>query len=335
MESQKFKIDEELRDLLPPLTEEEYKKLEENILQNGLLDPIKVWTDTKTEETYIVDGHNRYSICIKHKIPIEHWNIQYLSGHKYATKDEVIQWMIDTQLGRRNLTPIQRIAIAEKYRPLLERKAKENQGKRNDLNISADLPKRKNTRAELAKIANVSERTYDKGKKILESDNADVKRKVVAGEMKIDPAYNEIFNTNKEQFETDSTRICSKCKKELTIANFYGNRNTCTVCHNASKSPKDVYGNAIKINKEKIKGIDFEAIIKSVKDNNNISENNYDDVSMEFECNTNVFIRNMNKYIEMAETYKLDEIDNNNKNKILMSISKVEEIVNSIKNIII
>ena len=35
--------------------------------------------------------------------------------------------MIDTQLGRRNLTPIQRIAIAEKYRPIIEKKAKENQ----------------------------------------------------------------------------------------------------------------------------------------------------------------------------------------------------------------
>ena len=35
--------------------------------------------------------------------------------------------MLDIQLGRRNLSPIQRIAIAEKYRSLYEKQAKENQ----------------------------------------------------------------------------------------------------------------------------------------------------------------------------------------------------------------
>ena len=36
------------------------------------------------------------------------------------------KWMLDIQLGRRNLTPIQRIAVAEKYRPIYEKQAKEN-----------------------------------------------------------------------------------------------------------------------------------------------------------------------------------------------------------------
>lgn len=34
--------------------------------------------------------------------------------------------MLDIQLGRRNLSPIQRIAIAEKYRPIYEKQAREN-----------------------------------------------------------------------------------------------------------------------------------------------------------------------------------------------------------------
>lgn len=37
-----------------------------------------------------------------------------------------MEWMINTQLGRRNLPPIQRIAIAEKYRSIYEKQAKEN-----------------------------------------------------------------------------------------------------------------------------------------------------------------------------------------------------------------
>lgn len=37
-----------------------------------------------------------------------------------------MEWMLDIQLGRRNLSPIQRIAVAEKYRPIYEKQAKEN-----------------------------------------------------------------------------------------------------------------------------------------------------------------------------------------------------------------
>lgn len=47
----------------------------------------------------------------------------------YETKEEVMEWMLDIQLGRLNLSPIQRIAVAEKYRPIYERQARENQAK--------------------------------------------------------------------------------------------------------------------------------------------------------------------------------------------------------------
>lgn len=49
-------------------------------------------------------------------------------SHTYnVTIIEVMEWMLDIQLGRRNLSPIQRIAITEKYRPIYEKQAKENQ----------------------------------------------------------------------------------------------------------------------------------------------------------------------------------------------------------------
>lgn len=82
--------------------------------------------------------------------------------------DFVIEWMVDTQLGRRNLTPIQKIAIAEKYRPTLQKLAKEKQGQRNDLNILPIMAKSNDkpihVRNELAKIAGVSNGTYSQGK---------------------------------------------------------------------------------------------------------------------------------------------------------------------------
>ena len=65
-----FIIDAEFRDLIPPLTEEEYQGLEKNLLENGFNPafPILVWKG----QNIIVDGHNRYSICVKHNLHI--WN---------------------------------------------------------------------------------------------------------------------------------------------------------------------------------------------------------------------------------------------------------------------
>ena len=56
-----LKIDPEFESRIPPLTEEEFKQLEENILAEGtILMPLIVWGDT------IVDGHNRYKIAQAH-----------------------------------------------------------------------------------------------------------------------------------------------------------------------------------------------------------------------------------------------------------------------------
>ena len=49
-----LKIDPEFQNQIPPLTDDEYKQLEEDILKEGkLLSPLIVWNNT------LVDGHNR------------------------------------------------------------------------------------------------------------------------------------------------------------------------------------------------------------------------------------------------------------------------------------
>lgn len=102
--------------------------------------------------------------------------------------EEVMQWMLDIQLGRRILISIQRIAFAEKYRPIYEKQAKERQGTRNDLknNFTVNLPqsssvKERNPTTDkiLSGIAGVSEKTYRMGAKVLKSDNEDIKQRAV------------------------------------------------------------------------------------------------------------------------------------------------------------
>ena len=109
-----------------------------------------------------------------------------------------MEWMLDIQLGRRNLSPIQRIAVAEKYRPIYESQALANKQaamqearKNNEKNKSEQFSENSSTtvndnkidvRAKLAKTAGVSTDTYSKGKKILDSDNKMLKQEVLSGE---------------------------------------------------------------------------------------------------------------------------------------------------------
>lgn len=98
--------------------------------------------------------------------------------------------MLDIQLGRRNLSPIQRIAVAEKYRPLYEKEAKERQseyyGNQYDKKsgITPNLVEVQNNRTDnetnskLAKLAGVGKETYRMGAKILNSDDDDLKKRV-------------------------------------------------------------------------------------------------------------------------------------------------------------
>lgn len=98
MKQQTLVIDPEFKAQIPPLTEDERKQLEENILADGeILSPILAWNDT------IVDGHNRYEILQSHpEIP---YNVRSLY---LETREQVLAWICKNQLGRRNLTPEQK-----------------------------------------------------------------------------------------------------------------------------------------------------------------------------------------------------------------------------------
>ncbi len=139
-----------------------------------------------------------------------------LSIVAYNTKEEVMEWMLDIQLGRRNLSPIQRIAVTEKYRPIYERQAQENQSKaggdKKSVNykksvatnssqaISNDKERNPTVRKILSDAAGVSEDTYSKGKKILDSDNDTLKQEVLSGEKSINAGYKELIQNKKEKY---------------------------------------------------------------------------------------------------------------------------------------
>lgn len=95
-----IKIDPELRDLLPPLSDKARQTLKEQIIAEGRIrDAIIVWQETGL----LVEGHNRHSIYVEEsdKEMIEPPTIRLMS---FQSRLAVMQWMIRNQEGRRNWT---------------------------------------------------------------------------------------------------------------------------------------------------------------------------------------------------------------------------------------
>lgn len=101
-----IKINPEFERLIPPLIDDEFDVLEANILSEGeIYTPIFVWNG------YIIDGHHRHKILIKHD------NIKFrIIEKEFENKYEAMSWMCNNQLGRRNLTPENRkYLVGKKY----------------------------------------------------------------------------------------------------------------------------------------------------------------------------------------------------------------------------
>lgn len=100
-----LKINPVFRDKIPPLSKEEFERLEENILSDGVVrEPLVVWNGT------IIDGHHRYAIIQKHpEIP---YTIREM---EFSDEWAAIAWMCANQLGRRNISETQRMVLTADY----------------------------------------------------------------------------------------------------------------------------------------------------------------------------------------------------------------------------
>ena len=131
----------------PPLSLEEYSQLEKNIIADGCREPLVVFNNT------LVDGHNRYEICIKHDLPFS------ILDKEFASESHAKEWMILNQFGRRNLINYQRSVLALEIESVYSERAKEKQREAGGAvpQMSAKAPI--DTRKEVAKVANVSHDT--------------------------------------------------------------------------------------------------------------------------------------------------------------------------------
>lgn len=215
----KLKINETFKKLIPPLTKEEFSQLEQNCIAEGIREAIIIWNDM------IIDGHNRYEISLMYDLPFE-TNELY-----FKDENEVKEWMILNQFGRRNLSNYQRSILALQLEDVFKEKAKENlklsegKGKQKSAEVKVEPIE---TRKELAKVAQVSHDTIAKVKVIEAKAPEEIKEKLSSGEVSINQVYQdikkeekkELLEQKKQQYEE---RILSTSNNEFKINIFNTN----------------------------------------------------------------------------------------------------------------
>jgi ParB-like chromosome segregation protein Spo0J len=177
-----FEILSELRDLIIPLSEEEFSLLKEDIKVNGVNDPLLIWHDQENNRRVLIDGHNRYQIA--QDLGVD-FSIKEISAD-LTSLEEVKDFMIDHQFARRNLTEAQK----SYYRGLRYLRTEKQQGKRNDIEeeTSGKIYPKLRLSEKIAQEYGVGEKTirndanYAKGLEILDPI---LKREVLTGKEKL------------------------------------------------------------------------------------------------------------------------------------------------------
>jgi len=196
-----MKIKEEFKKLIPALSVEEYKQLEENCLAEGIRESIITWNG------YIIDGHNRYEIATKH-------DLKYESIDKsFNSEEDVKEWMICNQFGRRNLSNYQRSVLALELESVFSARAKERMLSGNP------VPKSEQGRTieKVADVANVGKDTIAKVKKIQATATPEIKAKLSTGEVSINQVYQDIKKEEKQQIKTDERERLAEIGKTKKI----------------------------------------------------------------------------------------------------------------------
>jgi len=140
-------IDPEFKNLIPAISDDERKQLEQNIIAaGGVRDPLTLWLRAD-EDWVVLDGHNRFEICQRLKLPFPFHQVEF------DTRDEAADWIDKNQLGRRNLSKQDfKLLIGRIYN-----RAK-RQGERTDL-TSDQIDQKSTTAEKVASEHGVSEAT--------------------------------------------------------------------------------------------------------------------------------------------------------------------------------
>lgn len=314
---QKLKIDKEFQKLIPPQQEAEHKQLEENILAEGCRDPLVIWNGT------IIDGHNRYKICIEHNITFK------VVEMEFSDRDEAKIWIIKNQFGRRNLIPFQRGELALVLKPLISAKAKQKQISTQNNNAGKAVSQKSDelgtsfrTDEEIAKHAGVSRDTIRKVETIKKSGTPEqIERARTGGKGN---TVNAIYSEIVQRGETE--RKCSRCGNVLPIDRFYGDKTVCKSCTSTARHAGGVGRGAGK--RELLETI--MAVSDTARDLNREIQYTIDDLVEELSCLNTDFLQKLRRAIGAHDEILQSKTE---KQKIIAVLSEAETAIRKVSDL--
>ena len=196
-----------------------------------------------------------------------------------------MEWMLDIQLGRRNLLPIQRNAMTEEFKKevALENEKKKSEAisesnrnrNSNTLQLECNENESKSrsntwTDSQTAKKAGVGVGTVARYNRVMNSDDENLKEKVKSGEVTVNKAYEEV--------RRKETRTCKVCGKEKKIIDFFGND---TICKECSRKESEKNVNAPKMQSKSNQTENIKDIYEDVL----TAKNAKDQINQDYELN--------------------------------------------------
>ena len=190
-------ISQELKGLIPPLSESEKAQLEANCKADGIRDALIIarYPNEDGEAVEVLaDGHNRYEIAQDNNLPYK------TEVKEFDSLSDVRLWMRKLQLGRRNLTDGWKWELAQGIREELLEKGKEKyqesrvfSGNQHTASMSLnDTEPKHSTRTEVAETLNWSKGKTAQAEQVWKKAPEEVKQAVRDGEMTIGGAYKEV-----------------------------------------------------------------------------------------------------------------------------------------------
>lgn len=211
----KITIDKEFSALIPAMAAHEREQLEKNLVaERGARDPIIVWEFN--EKLILLDGHNRYEVCRKHGLGYP------VKRKKFFDRNAARNWVIENQLGRRNITDEQRRYLLGK---LWQETSKSDGGRPKTSATVAVVSEAPVTAETIAAAHGVSERTVHNAAEFAETVDAigdkspELKAAILSGEVQASAADLEaIAEAPKRKVESVAKKVAAGNAKAVKEA---------------------------------------------------------------------------------------------------------------------
>ncbi len=217
-----LKIDQEFKNLIPPLSFDERTGLKENLMKNGCLDSIKTWNGI------VVDGHNRYDICTENNLTFKTDELSF------NDRGDAKIWMIRQQLDKRNVNDYIRTSLCLKMEGIYQEKAKANMKAGGQSRELLKLPQNEiipiNTREETAKAAGVSRDTVAKVKYIEDKATDEQKEDLSKSKRSIHKVYTELKDKHEPKPEPEPEKPKEEDTDHCVFTPFIPYKSQVSIC---------------------------------------------------------------------------------------------------------